>query len=245
MIARKKKEEEAVGAPWIMSYGDMMSLLLCFFILIVSYSVVELVKFKQAMGSLRGSLGVLSEEEGRKVVKTQTPSTVDRPVLKKDLLVINMPGKKTVTMQAKEIPGVEVFLLSTGVRFRIVDPLLFEPGQAVLKASAQEILHDIAEMIREINCEVRVEGHSDNSPTAGGGFSSNWELSAARALAVVEHFVNREKLEPTRLWLAGFGEYRPVAPNDTPENRAKNRRVEIFLNWEENYSAEVGQYYQQ
>lgn len=244
MIARKKKEEEGMAAPWIMSYGDMMSLLLCFFILIVSYSVVELVKFRQAMGSLRGSLGVLSEEEGRKVVKTQTPSTVDRSVLKKDLLVINMPGKKTVTMQAKEIAGVEVFLLSNGVRFRIVDPLLFEPGQVVLKPSAQQILHDIAEMIREINCEVRVEGHTDSSPTAGPAFKSNWELSAARALAVVEHFVYQERLDPTRLWLAGFGEYRPVAANDTPENRAKNRRVEIFLNWEDTYSGGAGQYSQ-
>lgn len=243
MIQRRKKEDEPMGAPWIMSYGDMMSLLLCFFILIVSYSVVELVKFKQAMGSLRGSLGVLAEEEGRKVVKTQTPSTVERPVLKKDLLVINMPGKKTVTMQAKEIAGVEVFLLSTGVRFRIVDPLLFEPGQVTLRPSARQILHDIAEMIREIKCEVRVEGHTDSSPATGAPFKSNWELSAARALAVVEHFVYQEHLDPTRLWLAGFGEHRPVAPNDTPENRAKNRRVEIYLNWEETYSAEGTQGY--
>ncbi len=238
MIARKKKEEEAVGAPWIMSYGDMMSLLLCFFILIVSYSVVELVKFRQAMGSLRGSLGVLSEEEGRKVVKTSTPSTVDRAVLRKDLLVINMPGRKSLTMEAKEIAGVEVFLLATGVRFRIVDPLLFEPGQVVLKPSAQQILHDIAEMIRQINCEVRVEGHTDDSPTAGPQFKSNWDLSAARALAVVEHLVYQEHINPTRVWLAGFAEHRPVAPNDSPQNRAKNRRVEIFLNWETTYGSE-------
>ncbi|MBC7186090.1 MAG: flagellar motor protein MotB [Calditrichaeota bacterium] len=240
MIARKKKEEEAMGAPWIMSYGDMMSLLLCFFILIVSYSVVELVKFKQAMGSLRGSLGVLSEEEGRRVVKTSTPSTVDRSVMKKDLLVINMPGKKMVTLQAKEIAGVEVFLLATGVRFRIVDPLLFESGQVKLKPAAHQILHDIAEMVREINCEVRVEGHTDDSPTGGGPYKSNWDLSAARALAVVEHLVYQERLDPTRVWLAGFAENRPVAPNDTPENRAKNRRVEIFLNWESTYGSEGG-----
>jgi chemotaxis protein MotB len=93
------------------------------------------------------------------------------------------------------------------------------------------VLQEIAFFVKDYSCELKIEGHTDNSPINSAAFSSNWELSLRRAMAVMRYLVERENIDPTRVWVAGYGEYKPAVRNTTAENRAKNRRVEIFLDW--------------
>ncbi len=116
----------------------------------------------------------------------------------------------------------------------IPSEILFESGKADLKWEALRALADVAEQIKEKigdedGWQIRVEGHTDNVPIHNKKYSSNWDLSTARALSVVKFFMVHHYFKPDQLQAMGYGEFRPVAPNDTPENRRKNRRVEIRL----------------
>ena len=124
----------------------------------------------------------------------------------------------------------------------IPSEILFESGKADLKWEALRALADVAEQIKEKigdedGWQIRVEGHTDNVPIHNKKYSSNWDLSTARALSVVKFFMVHHYFKPDQLQAMGYGEFRPVAPNDTPENRRKNRRVEIRLSRVSKYNA--------
>ena len=189
MIERKKKQAEDPDQGWIVSYGDMMTLLLCFFVLIVSYSVIELEKFREAMGSMRGSIGVLTNESGESTLEALKHSVYESPKLRKEIINLSRIGPAASAARVGDRKGVEILFSSRGMRFRISSPVLFDVGRATLKPSVSLILGEIAHIIRDYSCEVRVEGHTDSTPISGGMFSSNWDLSVERALAVVEYFV--------------------------------------------------------
>ncbi len=111
----------------------------------------------------------------------------------------------------------------------LTDQVLFQPGSAELQPGADQLLAGLAEVLRDTAKTIEVVGHTDSTPTNGGQFASNWELSGARAGSVVRYLIERVGIAPERLRLAGVGDTQPIAPNDTPEGRAKNRRVEITI----------------
>ena len=124
---------------------------------------------------------------------------------------------------------VELSELRGRMTVKMKDKVLFPSGSALLNADGKKSLQQIAAALQALKGKVvRVEGHTDNVPTRGGPFATNWELSTARALAVVR-FLQESGVDPGRLGAAGYGEYQPIAPNDTPESRAQNRRIEIVL----------------
>ncbi len=222
--ASQKEDSENTGG-WLTTYGDMMTLLMTFFILITSYSTIELVKFKQALGSLQGALGILENDSAM-------PGQKGELIQRRDVLSHSLEEIK-VYISENNLEGlVEITPTEEGVYFRLSNPLLFDLGKANLKPVVYGILSQIANMLRKAPCEVIVEGHTDNLPIHTPQFLSNWELSAARALSVVKYFAYQEKIPPARLTAVGYGEYRPIAPNISDEGRSKNRRVEIFVRWE-------------
>ena len=234
-MKKEKKEAEELTAPfWMATYGDMVTLLLTFFILLLSYSTIQIEKFKGAMESLKGALGVFDGHE----------SPVKEPYVAFNSSVTNGgPPKPAESVQAamkqleellveQNMEGMlEVELHEDGALFRLGDELLFEPGRATVKREAHEVLGFIAEMIRGSNSKVSVEGHTDNIPIHTRRFPSNWELSSSRALNVVKYLSQKEKIAPQLLSAVGHGEHRPIVPNDSRANRAKNRRVEILMEW--------------
>jgi chemotaxis protein MotB len=112
----------------------------------------------------------------------------------------------------------------------VADKILFDSGKAALKADGQSVLKNVADALAKNEKYIRVVGHTDNVPlSAGAAYASNWELSAARATTVVRFLQEQGKLDPKRLMAAGRGEFAPVAPNDSPANKQKNRRIEITL----------------
>jgi chemotaxis protein MotB len=123
----------------------------------------------------------------------------------------------TITVDAKKI------------RVVMEEPILFDSGDWRLKPKAKYFLHKLAQTLKGIPQQIVVEGHTDSIPMRSSRMMSNWELSAARASSVVDYLVKKENIPPERLSAVGYGQFKPVAPNDTPENRALNRRVEINI----------------
>lgn len=224
--------------PWMMTYGDMVTQILAFFILLYSYSTLDLQKYKAAMASVSQALGVLpggtsilqgplvgSEETG----VAEPPGVPEAPE--------SGPGElETLAAQVRAalektgfggrfelVPGEDSLVV------RFPDTVLFDSGQAELRPDSLPALDAVAEVLRQVPNRVRVEGHTDTDPISNFRFPSNWELSTARAGRVVRYFVDTYGLDPRRFESAGLGEYRPVAPNDTPENKQKNRRVDIVI----------------
>ena len=112
---------------------------------------------------------------------------------------------------------------------RLAESLLFDLGSAELTPQALGFIDKVATILVAANKLVRVEGHTDNVPIHTAQFRSNWELSTARASSVIRYLIEKFNFSPELLSASGYGEYRPIAPNDTPENRAKNRRVEFVI----------------
>ena len=215
------------GAPgWMVTYGDLMSLLLTFFVLIVSFSSIQHVKFQKALGSLKAALGVLPKEESvifqREVIM---PQLADKS--RKRIKRIARELQRII--EAKGLGNnVRLELTAKGILIRIASPVLFDLGKATIKPNAYPILDKVVEMTRVWPNKIRIEGHTDDLPIHTREFPSNWELSTARALSVLRYFLSKG-VEPKRLAAVGYGEYHPLVPNTSAENRAKNRRVEIYI----------------
>lgn len=223
-----KKCECPKGAPmWMVTYGDLMSLLLCFFVLLLSFSTMDPAMFKEVSGSLRQAFGVQRDE-----IIYDIPLGVDivardfNPIFDVDIILEKI--KSTIKLEL--IKGeIEIEALSDRVILRLNDEVTFDPGSAVLRARAKPLLAKLRKIIEEVPGEVMVAGHTDDVPIRNGKFPSNWALSAARAASVVDFLLEPGTIAPARMAAVGYGASRPRVPNDTPEHRAKNRRVELIF----------------
>ncbi|MFN2371828.1 MAG: flagellar motor protein MotB [Candidatus Krumholzibacteriia bacterium] len=229
-MARQKKIVAKKGLDgWVMTYGDMMSLLLTFFVLIVSFSSMQEVKFEQAAKSLKDAFGVMAKPEA--VIELNVPLVPTDTFRESDLeflYEIRSVEKEVLDREVQD--DVQVEIRDDGVLFRMNAPFLFDSGRAELRPEAAPVLDRLGRMFRKFPAEVRVEGHTDDVPIASGRFPSNWELSAARAVSVARYF-QAAGLPAGRLAATGYGEHRPVAGNDSPQGRTANRRGEILLKW--------------
>jgi len=224
--AGKKEECPPEGAPaWMVTYGDMMTLLLTFFVLIVSFSSVEQVKFKAAISSIQEGLGIWPDNSGimtKIMLSDQTESSQEAAEFIEEVAQL--------IKEQELFDMVEVYNTPAGVRLIVTDPGLFSSGLAEIKPDFRKLLGGLSDIIRDKSFdEIRVEGHTDNLPINTTAFPSNWELSGARALNVVKYLAFDEGFNPAQLSAVGYGEYRPRADNTTAEGRGKNRRVEIYL----------------
>ena len=218
---------EEMGIPgWVVTYGDMMSLLLTFFILLVSFSSIQESKFKEAMESLQGALGVLQKYP---TVMEMPNQLVPQPrQTDKSEIYYQLKKLEQYLVEQNLDAAIDVEMTSDGVNLRITDDFLFASGSADLKPVAGELMSRIAHLLDGQGEEIVISGHTDSIPINTARFPSNWELSAARAIAVARHFQGNG-LDPTRMRAVGFGEYRPIGDNQVVEGRAQNRRVEILL----------------
>ncbi|MFQ5705950.1 MAG: flagellar motor protein MotB [bacterium] len=224
------EEDDTPSSPaWMTTYGDMMTLLMTFFILIMSFSSIQIDKFKAAMGSLQGAFGVLGHSKEVNVDRSWfSPFMVD---MKREKILNQVDNLRELLEKNNLEDSIELSGSDTEVTIRFKDHILFPSGGAELKPSFLPIFKKITRIIIKGAGEVKVEGHTDNLPIHTSQYPSNWELSIARALSVLRYLVQEEGLNPTKLSAAGFSQFRPLVPNNSPDNRAKNRRVEIHLRW--------------
>lgn len=190
---------------WRTVYSDMSTNLALFFLILFAFTRLSASKREELMRAL-ANLGKKVEVTQQEIVKEET-----------DELSKKLKNIATVEVKEEEIV------------INLPSPVLFDVGKAELKDTALDVLHSVAESLKTIPNEIMIEGHTDNIPIYGGKYRSNWELSAARAFSVRDYFIKVEGIDEKRISCVGYGEYRPIAPNDTEENRAKNRRIEIKI----------------
>lgn len=227
MSKKKNSGGDEPSAPfWMLTYGDVMTLLLAFFVMLLSFSSMQEAKFHQAMGALQAALGVLNSSDA----VFETPASTGEKPMEDIPLVEDTMKEVAEAMAAMDSLDSEVDVIPTseGYAIRMSSPVLFDLASADLKPAGQSILEKITGKLRATAETIRVEGHTDNVPIHTVTFPSNWELSTARALSVLK-FLNRGGIEPERLSAVGYGEFRPLVDNDTQEHRDINRRVEIYV----------------
>ena len=222
MLGERGKKPREVQEEWLLTFGDMMALLLTFFVLLFAISSSDPGKFDKAIKSIQDAIG---------------SAAISREIL-------DLSGKQSEASfellggEVKEIikegnlqNAVEVDVNEKGLVLNILGGALFESGSAKVQKGIKPLLLEVALMVKKLPYKIIVEGHTDNVKAKGGAYPSNWELSAARAAAVVRVMVEEGGVEPARFSAVGYAEFQPLYAQ-TRENRAKNRRVEIIISRE-------------
>ena len=258
-MSDEPQKKERAGVPaWVMTFADLMTLLMCFFVLLLSFAEMDILKFKQVAGSMREAFGVQREIESdqsesleefldgqtsevplhEKVgeLDSMDPKSLDPQAMEKLLEEIQAEqtkaeASKLAALLSEEIAAGAIELESTtdSIIIRINEKASFPSGRAKLRAGFTEVLDKIHLALAEVEGTVTVAGHTDDRPINTKRFRSNWELSAGRAVSVVHALLRSNLLDSRRFLIEGHGASRPLVDNDTPENRARNRRVEITL----------------
>lgn len=221
---RRKQDEEDVNLDsWLATYADTITLLLTFFILLYSISVVDSQKLNELSNALQQSLKgnvEITELENLEDLQVQQGNSEYEDLSKKLENIIQSNNLTDVIKIREE---------ERGIVLQLDETILFDSAEADLKSYSTDILDQVTSIIESVDNDILVEGNADNVPMYSEEFKSNWELSTARAVNVVKYFVSTKNIDPARFSVKGYGEYNPLVGNDTPENRAVNRRVDILI----------------
>ncbi|MCP4021581.1 MAG: OmpA family protein [Desulfobacteraceae bacterium] len=237
-VPEPEPKKAAKGAPaWMATFADMVTLLLCFFILLFAMSTTQQETYKELVKSLRSALGAQAvPESGTREGLTMHPIPSEEPSENQQIDELGGMIEKEMEEIVSEVRelvlfnklGGEVSVTKTeeGVVITMSDLLLFPRGGTKLSEKGLDILQKVAGILARLAYHVKVKGHTDSAPISSARFPSNWELSSARA-AVVVRLLAKNGVNPNYMSAEGYSHYHPVATNDTPEGRARNRRVEI------------------
>lgn len=230
-MRKRKKEDKKSTQDWLTTYSDMVTLLLCFFVLLFSFSEIDAQKFRTIMSSFQGGSGVLESGSAMDIpeeLEGDMNTNIDEEELEKLKDVIeeyaeSIGLKEEITLTIEE----------RGLVIRFMDSVFFDSGKAEIKSESKQILHYMAELLNREEFKgkhIKVEGHTDSDPIINSTtYPTNWELSSTRATNVLRYLVEDEGVNGDRISSSGYSYYRSVAPNDTKENKAKNRRVDIVI----------------
>lgn len=230
MAQEEEEELEAPSAPfWLVTYGDMVTLLLTFFVMIVAMSEIKQDHFMEAMSYFTGRTSVFENAQ---------PITVIPQSAEDSMEAREQAERVESLMQFIEEEGLEdkvqINFEEESMHVVITDAVMFNSGSSIVQETAREVLTLVSAVSPEMTESITVIGHTDDQPISTSQYPSNWELSAARASSVVRFLLTQENsLSPDRYQAIGQGEFDPVDSNDTSEGRARNRRIELLINWKQ------------
>lgn len=253
------KKEAAGVPPWVMTFADLMTLLMCFFVLLLAFSEMDVAKFKQLSGSMKEAFGVQSEIEVKTIPKGTSVVAQEFSPGKPEPTAINTvrqftidSNRNTLDALSRELKEIEetreharrlrlalkeeiekgyvaIETEGTKVIIHIMEKASFDSGLAEIREDFEPVLAKISGLIDNNSGDVTVSGHTDNVPIYTSRFRSNWELSTSRAVSVAHALLADSTIDRARVQVTGHADTKPRASNDTPEDRAKNRRVEISI----------------
>ncbi len=235
---RKKKHPEHVNHErWLVSYADFITLLFAFFVVMFAVSQVDSKRMGRFTEAFSKAVGAdIFPGKGDSILPMLVEAPPKPEALQSGERDRELPGElKSVraaladlARRSQALQGMELLQRKNELVLRLSDNVFFESGDDGLKAPALTMIHAIAPELTSRNVDVRVEGHTDNRPISTVRFRSNWDLSTARATAVIVKLA-AEGMATSRLAAAGYGEFRPVANNATEEGRKQNRRVDLVV----------------
>ncbi len=228
------EQEEDPKSSWITTFADVTLLLLVFFVLLFSMSTVNESKFKTSIMSVSQALG--SKEKSYKGLKVGQPgqgALLNQAAQRRQMLEAQKKIFSDFQMYftQKGMEGIIGANLDKGkINLRVPGDVLFDSGEVEISKEGKNVLRDLKDfLIRHSDQKINIQGYTDDvPPSPGSRFKDNWEISSLRAINVLRFFLN-QGIEPERLTATGFANLNPLVPNNSPENRARNRRVEIVL----------------
>ncbi|OPY58801.1 MAG: Motility protein B [Pelotomaculum sp. PtaU1.Bin035] len=227
----RKKQQESAGnhERWLLTYSDLITLLMIFFVVMYALSSINSRKFQAMAISMAKAMG-----GGQSVLTNPGASLAPGVSGEADIAEANeLERIKTELQEYIDQNGlagkVSVNIEDRGVVLSFQDVALFPLGSAQLAPSARNLIVKVGQILLRSTQYIRVEGHTDNLPINTREFPSNWELSVARSTSVVQELIRELNFPPWRLSASGYGEFRPRAPNDSVDNRQQNRRVDIVV----------------
>lgn len=259
-MARKQKTASSGGGGghggggelrWLLTYADLITLLLAFFVIMYSMSQTDAKKYQAlahslaiAFNSSSGGSSVVLDQGGASTVQVPAPeeqSSSDLELLKKKKQEMEIRKKENEEFQ-KIKEQIEKYAAKLGFKNKVImnieerglvislaDSVMFDTGKANLTPMAIKVLDQMAGLLKQLNNPIRIEGHTDNVPIKNSKYPSNWQLSTDRATTVLIYLIEKHGLSPQKLSAAGYGEYKPIVPNTSEENRSRNRRVDIVI----------------
>ncbi|MBR7798257.1 MULTISPECIES: flagellar motor protein MotS [Virgibacillus] len=253
MKRRQIRRSNKNGAPkWMVTYSDMVTLILVFFILLFSMSQIDLVKFEAISDSFRNRMifdfypspvpmdnpteNTSNEESGEQSnefdTPTQMPNTNDRDKQtdKNEQSLDDLMKEVEAYLDKNDLNKViSANRTKQGVELVLQESILFDSGEAVILNSGKPFLNKIGSLLKNLPNHVHVEGHTDSRPISNYRYPSNWELSGARASSVIRYLLQQNDFDRSRFSSVGYADTQPIAPNTSAVNWSKNRRVEIVI----------------
>lgn len=238
MAREKKPKKEVKTDAWLATYGDMVTLVLTFFVLLYSFSSVNEKKLKEISAALTSLLG--GGTSGESIL--EGGNGILEEVVPEDVGVQNSTFTKVSEFLEnnglKDIAQIKTD--DRGVIIELNDKILFESGKSELIPESKGVLDKISGLLGTLDNTFIIEGHTDNIPINNYRFNDNWDLSSSRANSVIRYFTQVKGLDVNKFNSAAYGEFKPLVDNSTEENRAKNRRVNILIVATEKESKENG-----
>jgi len=240
MAKRKKNIVQSDAADpnaWMVTFSDLIMLLLTFFVMLLSMSSMDkkqLQNIRSALNEAAGLLEYSNLEEVNNLGKfiQEYQNTNDCFVIDQDYLkrLVKARSDKLLSKTIEDLNEIiDITDDERGIVLSVHENILFDSGEVKIKKGAFPILDSISMAIKSCPNDILIMGHTDNIPIKSKVYESNWELSSYRGLSVLEYFLKKKGLQPSRFSIGGYGPARPLYPNDTPKNRALNRRVEIII----------------
>jgi chemotaxis protein MotB len=240
-VIRRKPPEDPPGdeglPPWMATFADMVTLLLCFFVLLLSFAQQSEEKFRDALGSLKGAFGVrevraVSDEMAQFNTSSEATEKMASSISHDQRLLLSVVMRVKSLLEKMDVKlkeGAGVSADRDGVVFRASSSALFKPNTAELKPEAGEVLSAVVKVLKDYKLNIVVRGHTDDRPIHTPKYPSNWELSAARAAVALDYLINKGGIEINRAKAVGYADTRPEVPNDTEADRLRNQRVEFYM----------------
>ena len=259
MEAAPEKQEKKGVPAWVMTFADLMTLLMCFFVLLLAFSEMDVAKFKQLSGSMKEAFGVQSEVEVKTIPKgtsliaqefspgkpeptpintvrqftidsnRNTLDALDREI--KEIKETRDHARRLRIALREEIEAGSVSIQTEGMRVivHIMEKASFDSGYADVRSEFMPVLTKISGLIDNASGDVTISGHTDNIPISNGRFRSNWDLSTSRAVSVAHELLEVSTIDAEKVTVTGHADTQPRDDNNTAEGRAKNRRVDITI----------------
>lgn len=241
-MARKKKvAAKENNERWLLTYADLITLLMVFFVMLFAMSKTDTKKYNELAGSLRRAfnVNVLQGATSPSILPPAGGSIGPSPDELQALQRVNQLIQQFANDNQISKDQISAQITKDGVAVTVSGALLFYNGTNQIKPDGIKLLEKLGVYLKTVGNGVRVEGHTDDIPVDNAQYPTNWELSAARAVAVTRFLIEQESIAPQRLSAVGFGQFQPIVPNDTRAHREANRRAVIVILYNQASASDV------
>ncbi|MCT4606190.1 MAG: flagellar motor protein MotB [Marinisporobacter sp.] len=223
-------DEIDLSTGWLITYSDMITIMLCFFIIFFTMAAKETTVLSEIKNNLSTKITALADENKKLQIEKENLATklFDLTNIEND---VNTSKEDFIAFLRENdlLNQVKILQNEKGLLIRFNDNVFFPSAKADLSKNGYEVLSLMGDKLKKIDNDIIVEGFTDNLPIHTKEFPSNWELSVARAISVVKYLTEEKGIDPNRISVSGYGERNPIDTNDTKEGRANNRRIEITI----------------